>query len=283
MSLHRSWKREAVSALIEIYEMYPFLYDTRHPEYHSRKMNRDALELMVHVVSQYHPNVTAEDCKKKYQGLRRQFLAECRKLADSRKSGADTSSLYTPKLWCFDDLLFLRYFVRYRVGAFEEDDEEEVEEEEETAEDISVQYFDDMFKDSEVSTPSPPTPPESCTSAAAAAARKSPSSGSAAPGKRALLSPVPECSAQKKRNICDDRESTSSSEYTSSRESTPTGRFGSDSTTATAIASTSDDYDVFGNFVASRLRNLGRECSDEVEHDIVKLIFAAEKRKKYNS
>ncbi|GLV46221.1 hypothetical protein CBL_09984 [Carabus blaptoides fortunei] len=98
--------------------------------------------------------------------------------------------------------------------------------------------------------------------------------------------------AQKKRKISDAAGSpscTRSREETPTRESTPTRRGRSESADiASALNkiannSTTDDYDIFGNFVSSRLRKLGKDYSEEVEHDIINIIFAAKRRKKYDS
>ncbi|GLV41811.1 hypothetical protein CBL_02996 [Carabus blaptoides fortunei] len=141
--------------------------------------------------------------------------------------------------------------------------------------------------------------PSSMSAAPERRASASPGPSSTAPGpERRLVSPRPGCSreritpAQKKRKISDAAGSpscTRSREETPTRESTPTRRGRSESADiASALNkiannSTTDDYDIFGNFVSSRLRKLGKDYSEEVEHDIINIIFAAKRRKKYDS
>ena len=48
-----------------------------------------------------------EDITKKLHTLKTQFHREMSAIKASQKSGAGTRDLYTPKLWCFDELRFL--------------------------------------------------------------------------------------------------------------------------------------------------------------------------------
>ncbi|GLV40882.1 uncharacterized protein CBL_08456 [Carabus blaptoides fortunei] len=157
----KNWAREAVAALIEVYRNKACLYDVKSEEYHNRERTRDALAEMVKVVSQYYPSVTEEDCKKKYQSLRNQFCKEYAKvLATKSKSGSGTMDLYTPKLWCYDHLVFLKESVYQKKGIFIgssqgnmklkgcdyfPDDEEE--------EDMTVEYLEGCEEDLETFLP----------------------------------------------------------------------------------------------------------------------------------
>ncbi|GLV33474.1 hypothetical protein CBL_20211 [Carabus blaptoides fortunei] len=130
-------------------------------------------------------------------------------------------------------------------------------------------------------------------------ASTSPRPSSATPGsERRLVSPRPGCSteriipSQKKRKISDVSGSpscTRSRKETPTRESTSTGRGRTETADIASalnkIASNSmlGDYYIFGNFVPSRLKKLGKDYSEEVEHDIVNIIFPAERGKKYDS
>ncbi|CAH0547364.1 unnamed protein product, partial [Brassicogethes aeneus] len=52
--------------------------------------------------------LTGEIIKKKIHGIRTQFLSEISKIKKSEVSGASHDDVYTPKLWCFDQLVFLQ-------------------------------------------------------------------------------------------------------------------------------------------------------------------------------
>ena len=45
--------------------------------------------------------------KKKIESIRSQYRRELRKQEKSKKSGAGADDIYTPILWCFDDLCFI--------------------------------------------------------------------------------------------------------------------------------------------------------------------------------
>ncbi|GLV39018.1 hypothetical protein CBL_06069 [Carabus blaptoides fortunei] len=95
----KNWDKEAVTALIEVYKNKPCLYSLKSADYYNRESARDALAAMVKVVSQYYPNVTEENCRKKDKSLRNQFCKEYAKvLANKDKSDSGDIHLYTPKL-----------------------------------------------------------------------------------------------------------------------------------------------------------------------------------------
>ena len=52
-------------------------------------------------------SVNASEVKKKMESFRSQYRKELRKLDKSKKSEAGTDDIYTPTLWCSDDLCFL--------------------------------------------------------------------------------------------------------------------------------------------------------------------------------
>ncbi|XP_067635077.1 uncharacterized protein [Eurosta solidaginis] len=58
--------------------------------------------------------ITINDLKKKWKGLRTQYLQECRSVQNSQKSGAGLDDIYRPRLWCFDQLKFLQSHVKLR-------------------------------------------------------------------------------------------------------------------------------------------------------------------------
>ena len=59
-------------------------------------------------------NITLESMKIKIHTIRSQFKRELKLILKSKKSGASTSDVYSPKLWCFQ-ILVLPTFATHRV------------------------------------------------------------------------------------------------------------------------------------------------------------------------
>ncbi|KAK4882246.1 hypothetical protein RN001_005565 [Aquatica leii] len=102
-----SWSRDEVALLIEEYKKYPCLYATKSKEYKNKHARGRALQNIEAELRLIKPDVTANDIKVKFYGIKTNFLAEHRKHAKSIHSGAGDDDIYIPTLWYFDKLRFV--------------------------------------------------------------------------------------------------------------------------------------------------------------------------------
>lgn len=80
---------------------------TKSAEYKDRNERVVALTTITREMQKKYLSVTTTDIKRKIDTLRNQYRREMRQIENSRKSRAGTDDVYSPKLWCFDDLSFL--------------------------------------------------------------------------------------------------------------------------------------------------------------------------------
>lgn len=104
-----TFTREQTATLIMLYERYPHLYNVADPAYKNRNKREFLLnEIKKEFKETLNIDLTTADIKKKINGLRTQYFKELNLIKKSENSGAGTSELYQPRLWCFELLHFLR-------------------------------------------------------------------------------------------------------------------------------------------------------------------------------
>lgn len=106
------WGKEAVTALIELYQNQPILYDLKDPNY-KNKVKREAAisgiyEELLKIPMCHAQCLDTEDVKTKIHTLRSQFNKEYKKRKDSLTTGASADHVYNPNLWFYDQMLFLK-------------------------------------------------------------------------------------------------------------------------------------------------------------------------------
>ncbi|XP_065210756.1 uncharacterized protein LOC135838878 [Planococcus citri] len=124
------WNRTEVEALISLYESHPFLYDTRHEDYHNRAKRDKILTELAERINEIRGNkLVLLDIKSKIKTLRTQYGAEKQHLAErlrhSNVSGKDGPYIkeeplqesFEPKLWCYESLKFLDEFTKERADS----------------------------------------------------------------------------------------------------------------------------------------------------------------------
>ncbi|XP_055919781.1 uncharacterized protein LOC129951575 [Eupeodes corollae] len=111
------WSKELTSELILNYEMHPILYNPCHPEYITNRVKKaDAFQSLLNALKPFDPNITMDAIKRKIRTLRSQFSKELRETEKSKKSGAGADDLHEPKLWCYDQLVFLKTYCKTRTS-----------------------------------------------------------------------------------------------------------------------------------------------------------------------
>ncbi|XP_049769338.1 uncharacterized protein LOC126108130 isoform X1 [Schistocerca cancellata] len=102
-----NWCVASTTKLIEMYEANEMLYNVRHPDYKNRLQRLESYKNIAEIISRdIQPGCTAEDIKKKINGLRTSYSYEKAKMHKS-KSGASALAAYTPQVYWFHMLKFL--------------------------------------------------------------------------------------------------------------------------------------------------------------------------------
>lgn len=110
------WTKEAVEVLIEAYKKYDVLYNSKLPGYQNKHSRKDALDRVVIEVRSVRPQTTVDDVKKKFLSLRTHYGHEVQKVEKSRRSGADAGTVYTPTVWWFTLMGFVKDHIQPRKG-----------------------------------------------------------------------------------------------------------------------------------------------------------------------
>ena len=100
------WSRQETTCLIHMYRQQPCLWNVKSVAYKDRNKHVVALTAITKEMQKMYVSVTTVDIKRKIDTLRNQYRHEMRLEENSCKSGAATDDVYSPKLWCFDDLSF---------------------------------------------------------------------------------------------------------------------------------------------------------------------------------
>ncbi|XP_049961108.1 uncharacterized protein LOC126481413 [Schistocerca serialis cubense] len=107
MAAKYNWCVASTTKLIELYEADEALYNVRHPEYKNRLRRLESYKNIAEIISRdIRPGCTAEDIKRKINGLRTSYSYEKAKMNKS-KSGASAQAVYTPQVYWFQMLKFL--------------------------------------------------------------------------------------------------------------------------------------------------------------------------------
>ncbi|XP_049814328.1 uncharacterized protein LOC126260910 [Schistocerca nitens] len=107
MAARYNWCVASTTKLIEMYEADEALYNVRHPEYKNRLRRLERYKNIADIISRdIRPGCTAEDIKRKINGLRTSYSYEKAKMNKS-KSGASAQAAYTPQVYWFQMLKFL--------------------------------------------------------------------------------------------------------------------------------------------------------------------------------
>ena len=107
------WCKAAIDTLIESYRNEECLYNSRSPLYHNKHARQRALQNVCKALKDIRPCKTA-DIVTKMKSLRTTFVAELNKLNNYKASGDGLDDVYTPSLWYFDKMMFLKDHVQPR-------------------------------------------------------------------------------------------------------------------------------------------------------------------------
>ncbi|XP_035918698.1 uncharacterized protein LOC118516980 [Anopheles stephensi] len=120
-----------ISDLIEAYKNYPCLWDKSNANFKNLHVKQTAYGELLEVVQLHAPDASIDSVKKKILNLKKSFQVEQNKILKSARSGAGSGEVYVPKLWYYEQMLFLKDSSEApRVSSMDSDFEEEIIEEE---------------------------------------------------------------------------------------------------------------------------------------------------------
>ena len=105
--------------LIACIEKLPCLYDMKSKDYENRALKTQAYNTIVKEMQRLKSSITLGEIKRKWKSLRTMYCQEIRKIKQSQRSGGENAEEYVPKLWCFQQLNYLRTHTEGRkIGKF---------------------------------------------------------------------------------------------------------------------------------------------------------------------
>ncbi|XP_071054741.1 uncharacterized protein [Onthophagus taurus] len=124
-------ERDFWEKFINLYRMYPCLWDTKSKNYINKNLKPTAINELVKFTKERFPQANADFVQKKIHTLRGNFRRELGKVRKSlTATGRGQDDTYIPKLWYYDHLSFISNTETPRPGRSNIDTEEEEEEKE---------------------------------------------------------------------------------------------------------------------------------------------------------
>ena len=93
---------------IELYKEQPCLWKVKSIDYSDKGKRNAAYDILIEKLQEKDATATRDCVAKKINNLRSCFRKEIKKIDVSMKSGASGDDVYTPSLWYYDLLLFLK-------------------------------------------------------------------------------------------------------------------------------------------------------------------------------
>lgn len=103
-----STDKEFWGEFLELYKQYPCLWRVKSKEYSDKGKRNEAYDVLVDKLHEKDATATRDTVAKKINNFRSCFRKEEKKIEASKRSGASADDVYTPVLWYYDLLLFLK-------------------------------------------------------------------------------------------------------------------------------------------------------------------------------
>lgn len=100
-------EKEFLLLLISLYRDAPELWRVKSPFYFDKNKKAITITRITNALKVLKPNFTENDLKKKINIIRTNFNRELNKKKLSMRSGAGSDEIYLPKLWYFNEMIFL--------------------------------------------------------------------------------------------------------------------------------------------------------------------------------
>ncbi|KAJ8866197.1 hypothetical protein PR048_033721 [Dryococelus australis] len=102
-----TWSKDFVSEFIDAYRGLPCLWKVKCKSYHNRETDT-AYATLLEKMKSIDPDPNRDTIlKEKKNNLRSSFRKEHKEVHQCKKSGTSTQDAYVPKLWHYQDLLFI--------------------------------------------------------------------------------------------------------------------------------------------------------------------------------
>lgn len=133
--------RECIAEFIEEYKLHPCLWKIKSKEYSDRDLRNSAYEKLIEKLRPINPGANRNLVVNKINCLRTNFRKEFKKVSCSVRSGKGLEEIYRPKLWYYEQMLFLKDQETAREGQSNVSVEEESEGDSDERESILVRHF----------------------------------------------------------------------------------------------------------------------------------------------
>ncbi|KAF5282485.1 hypothetical protein FQR65_LT14294 [Abscondita terminalis] len=265
-----SWSREQVSCLIEAYEKHRCLYAVKSKEYKNKHSRTRALEDIQKLLVVIKPNVNVNDIKAKFHGLKTNFLTEYRKHQKSIRSGAGDDDIYIPTIWYYEKMHFLLEHCVVRAstdtipqtsGAGSSGSEGilDVDSQQNNMEDDYNTQTDDSPLEMELPASTSSASEVPLITVQHELGNSTPSQSSSQTGNR-------------KKRLNSDRAIEDATDAIKTMSGILKDKRSKSQTTPR------NGFDIFGEYVASKLKQMRPEIAEEVEEKIILLLFQGMKK-----
>ena len=102
------WAHSALTEFIELYRSEECLWKIKSPSYSNRNLKEQAYQRLLQFVHTFEPTATKHTITKNKRNIRSTFRREKKKVTASNLSGAGFDQVYVPKLWYYNQLVFLQ-------------------------------------------------------------------------------------------------------------------------------------------------------------------------------
>lgn len=92
----------------QVYQSLPELWKIKSEIYKNKSQKNKAWETLLLEYKKIEPDASVDKLKSKINSIRTSYRRELKKLNDSVKSGAGEEDIYTPSIWYFSYLSFLK-------------------------------------------------------------------------------------------------------------------------------------------------------------------------------
>ncbi|XP_031328990.1 uncharacterized protein LOC116160017 [Photinus pyralis] len=100
--------KEFITEFIEVYRQHPALWKIKSSEYINKNLKNLGYTALMEVCKKFNIPQSRDIVQKKIQSLRSTFRKEYKKVENSIRSGRGSDEVYTPNLWYFDLLMFIK-------------------------------------------------------------------------------------------------------------------------------------------------------------------------------
>ena len=102
-----TWSKDFLLKFIELFQQEECLWKVKSKDYNNRSKKDASYETVIGKVQAVEPDAMRDTVVKKINNSRSTFRKEYKKVVKSQVSGAGAEEMYAPRLWYYNQLLFL--------------------------------------------------------------------------------------------------------------------------------------------------------------------------------